>query len=69
MDVGRKFESLLAFELLRRIRFPKTVFQPSLYPALPEVSGYMPPFFVDFFLLFFFVGTYFFTKSKSSNLT
>jgi len=52
-----------------RIRFPKTVFQPGLYPALPEVSGYMPPFFVDFFLLFFFVGTYFFTQSKSLNLT
>ena len=26
----------------------------------PEVSGYMRPFFVDFFLPFFFVGTYFF---------
>jgi len=51
-----------------RIRFPKSVFQPGLYPALPEVSGYLPPFFADFFL-FFFVGTYFFTKSKSFNLT
>jgi hypothetical protein len=52
-----------------RIRFPKTVFPPGLYQALPEVSGYMPPFFVDFFLPFFFVGTYFFTQSKSFNLT
>jgi len=51
------------------IRFPKTVFQPGLYPALPEISGYMPPFFEDFFLLFFFVGIYFFTRSKSFNLT
>jgi len=35
----------------------------------PEVLGYLPPFFVDFFLPFFFVGTYFFTQSKSFNLT
>jgi hypothetical protein len=33
-----------------------------------ETSGYMPLFFEDFFLLFFFVGTYFFTQFNSFNL-
>jgi hypothetical protein len=33
-----------------------------------ETSGYMPLFFEEFFLLFFFVGTYFFTQSSSFNL-
>jgi len=54
---------------LERIRFPKTVFQLGLFPALPEISGYMLPFFEDFFLPFFFVGIYFFTQSKCFNLT
>jgi len=29
----------------------------------------MPPYFEDFFLPFFFAGTYFFTRPKSFNLT
>jgi len=36
--------------------------------VVAETSGYMPLFFEDFFLLFFFVGTYFFTQSNSFNL-
>jgi len=36
--------------------------------AVAETSGYMPLFFEDFFLLFFFVGTYFFTQLNSFNL-
>jgi hypothetical protein len=34
----------------------------------PEISGYMPPFFEDFFLPFFFVGICCFTQFKSFNL-
>jgi hypothetical protein len=33
-----------------------------------ETSGYIPLFFEDFFLPFFFVGIYIFTPSKSFNL-
>jgi len=33
-----------------------------------EISDYMPLFFEDFFLLFFFVGIYLFTQSNSFNL-
>ena len=36
--------------------------------VVAETSGYMPLFFEDFFLLFFFVGTYFFTQFNSFNL-
>ena len=34
-----------------------------------ETSGYIPLFLEDFFLLFFFVGIYFFTQPPSFNLS
>jgi hypothetical protein len=33
-----------------------------------EISDYMPLFFEDFFLLFFFAGIYFFTQPNSFDL-
>jgi len=39
-----------------------------VHQAKPEFSGHMPPYFEDFFLLFFFAGIYLFTQSNSFNL-
>ncbi len=36
--------------------------------VVAETSCYMPLFFEDFFLLFFFFGTYVFTQFNSFNL-
>ena len=44
------------------------VFRLGVQEALDDFSGYMPRFFEDFFLPFFFAGIYSFTQSNSSIL-